>query len=70
MIDIFSNVILIILARDGSRTLQALSPDARAKIIHTLANSLIERESDILAANKRDLDNARSAGDDIASVIS
>lgn len=49
-------------ARDGGRALQALSADDRETIINNLANSLIEHQSDILAANQKDLEEARSAG--------
>ena len=50
------------LAREGGLALQALTPDQRADIINNLANSLIENQSDILAANKKDLEEARNAG--------
>ena len=42
-------------ARKGSHQLQALKPEARMAIINRLADLLIERKSDILAANQKDL---------------
>jgi len=49
-------------AREGGRELLALSPDQRADIINNLANSLIENQNEILAANKKDLEEARQSG--------
>ncbi|KAG8277423.1 hypothetical protein J6590_042657 [Homalodisca vitripennis] len=45
-------------ARHGSRKLQALSPSDRASCISTLADLLISRQADILAANAKDLAEA------------
>ncbi|XP_054259088.1 delta-1-pyrroline-5-carboxylate synthase isoform X1 [Macrosteles quadrilineatus] len=45
-------------ARAGSRKLQALSPSDRANCIFTLADLLISRQSDILAANAKDIAEA------------
>ncbi|XP_039282203.1 delta-1-pyrroline-5-carboxylate synthase isoform X1 [Nilaparvata lugens] len=49
-------------ARHGSRTLQALSPGDRASCIFTLADLLTSRQSDILAANAKDLSEAAKSG--------
>jgi len=49
-------------ARTGSRKLSSLAPEDRADIIRHLANSLLSNESDIMEANKKDLDNARARG--------
>ncbi|XP_071793189.1 delta-1-pyrroline-5-carboxylate synthase-like [Asterias amurensis] len=46
-------------ARDGGRLLQSLTADERADIINKLANLLVERSDEILAANKQDMDVAR-----------
>ncbi|XP_041476424.1 delta-1-pyrroline-5-carboxylate synthase-like isoform X1 [Lytechinus variegatus] len=46
-------------AREGGRLLQSLSPEQRAEIIERLADLLIERSSTIMAANRRDIDEAR-----------
>lgn len=40
----------------------ALKPEQRARIIYDLAEILLEHEHDILNANKKDLNEARSAG--------
>lgn len=45
-------------ARHGSRKLQALSPADRANCISTLADLLVTRQSDILAANAKDMAEA------------
>ena len=50
-------------AREGGRVLQCLQPSERAAIIERLADSLLDHEADILAANKLDLEAARSAGE-------
>ena len=42
--------------------MQALRPEQRAVIINDLADILIEHEAEILAENKKDLDQARSSG--------
>ena len=49
-------------ARDGGRALQRLSADDRADIINKLADLLIDNQSEIFAANKKDLDAARMSG--------
>lgn len=49
-------------AREGGRILQSLSAEERATIIHTLADSLIDNQHEIFAANKKDLDAARNGG--------
>ena len=54
---------LVSLARDGGRALQSLSADQRMDIINNLANSLIEHQADILAANSKDLALARQNGE-------
>eukprot|EP00057_Strongylocentrotus_purpuratus_P029018 XP_011683492.1 PREDICTED: delta-1-pyrroline-5-carboxylate synthase isoform X1 [Strongylocentrotus purpuratus] len=46
-------------ARDGGRLLQALTSEQRAEVIIRLADLLIERSSTIMAANRRDIDEAR-----------
>ena len=51
-------------AREGSQKLQALEPNDRADIINSLANLLLDRQEDILAANKRDIDIAKEQGKD------
>jgi len=43
--------------------LQALEPDQRADIINRLANLLLDKQEDILAANRRDIDAAKDAGE-------
>ncbi|XP_014240796.1 delta-1-pyrroline-5-carboxylate synthase isoform X1 [Cimex lectularius] len=49
-------------ARQGSRTLQALSPEDRAKCIQTLAELLISRQDFILQANNLDKAEALKIG--------
>jgi len=49
-------------ARQGSRALQGLRPEERASCIRTLAELLISRQSEILAANSKDLAEATKAG--------
>ena len=56
------NKTIYCLAREGGRALQVLTPEERSDIIFNLANSLIENQSDILAANKKDLEEACNAG--------
>ena len=51
-------------ARDGSRALQSLTAEQRAEIINNIANSLMEHQTEILAANKKDLENARNDGEE------
>ena len=55
-------------AREGSQKLQALEPNDRADIINSLANLLLDRQEDILAANKRDIDIAKEQGKDFKHV--
>ncbi|KAK0081241.1 hypothetical protein PV325_012524 [Microctonus aethiopoides] len=49
-------------ARIGSRLLQALQPEERAACINTLADLLQSKQSDILAANSKDLEEAVKFG--------
>ncbi|XP_058796102.1 delta-1-pyrroline-5-carboxylate synthase [Phymastichus coffea] len=49
-------------ARVGSRVLQSLAPEERAGCINTLAGLLETRQSEILDANGKDLDEARKSG--------
>ena len=49
-------------ARTGSRRLASLSPKDRAEIIKMIADGLITRENDIMAANKKDLEAATRDG--------
>lgn len=49
-------------ARIGSRILQNLSATDRANAITTLANLLISKQSDVLAANAEDLAEATKSG--------
>jgi len=49
-------------ARKGSRKLASLGAEERADIIRSLANSLINHEAEIMAANNQDLANARAMG--------
>merc|ERR1719414_2786976 len=49
-------------ARKGSRKLASLGAEERADIIRYLANSLINHEAEIMAANNQDLANARAMG--------
>lgn len=53
---------LLTVARDGGRDLQSLDPAQRAEIIDRLANSLLQRKDEILAANTKDLENAYVQG--------
>lgn len=49
-------------ARVGSRTLQALQPEERAKCINVLADLLEIRQKEILQENAKDLDAAEKTG--------
>ncbi|XP_051163857.1 delta-1-pyrroline-5-carboxylate synthase isoform X1 [Leptopilina boulardi] len=49
-------------ARTGSRILQALKPEERAQCINTLADLLESKQSDILDANNKDLEEGRKSG--------
>ena len=55
-------------AREGSRALQALTGEQRAIIINRLADSLIERQKDILDANQMDVEKAYTDGVDSALI--
>ncbi|XP_024243319.1 delta-1-pyrroline-5-carboxylate synthase isoform X2 [Oncorhynchus tshawytscha] len=50
------------MARNSGRTLAALHPDQRGVIICHLADLLVEKKEEILAANKTDMDLAANAG--------
>ncbi|XP_071266404.1 delta-1-pyrroline-5-carboxylate synthase-like isoform X1 [Salvelinus alpinus] len=50
------------MARNSGRTLAALHPDQRGAIICHLADLLVEKKEEILAANKTDMDLAANAG--------
>ena len=49
-------------AREGSRKLQALSGMHRTAIVNRLADLLLERKEDILAANQQDVQEAFAEG--------
>ncbi|XP_011297947.1 delta-1-pyrroline-5-carboxylate synthase [Fopius arisanus] len=49
-------------ARIGSRILQSLTPEDRARAIDNLADLLQSRQSEILAANSKDLEEAEKLG--------
>lgn len=49
-------------ARDGSRQLQRLSAGERSACIHKLADLLVSRQDDIMAANAQDLRTASRSG--------
>lgn len=53
---------MAIMAREGSRQLLQLSSDERSAILLSIADSLLLHESDILAVNKLDLDEAMANG--------
>ncbi|CAL8300214.1 unnamed protein product [Merluccius merluccius] len=50
------------MARSGGRVLASLLPEERGEIICRLAELLTEKKEDILNANKRDVELARSSG--------
>lgn len=54
--------LLHVSARSGGRTLQTLSADQRASCVHTLADLLVSKQSEILDANSRDLAEAQKSG--------
>lgn len=54
--------IRLISARIGGRTLQTLTPEQRASCVHTLADLLISKQSEILDANSKDLSEASKSG--------
>lgn len=49
-------------AREGSRTMLALTPDQRAQCVNTLAELLVAKQSIILDANTEDLTEATKSG--------
>ncbi|XP_031625727.1 delta-1-pyrroline-5-carboxylate synthase isoform X2 [Contarinia nasturtii] len=49
-------------ARSGSRTLQSLTPEERAASVNTLADLLITKQSQILEANAKDLEEGAKSG--------
>ncbi|XP_045469011.1 delta-1-pyrroline-5-carboxylate synthase isoform X4 [Harmonia axyridis] len=49
-------------ARSGSRVLQTLTPEQRASCVHTLADLLVDKQSQILDANAKDLEEASKTG--------
>ncbi|KAJ8985613.1 hypothetical protein NQ317_015106 [Molorchus minor] len=49
-------------ARSGGRILATISPEQRASCVHTLADLLVSRQSEILDANQRDLQEATKTG--------
>ncbi|XP_076260644.1 delta[1]-pyrroline-5-carboxylate synthase isoform X1 [Rhynchophorus ferrugineus] len=49
-------------ARTGGRILQTLTPDQRASCVHTLADLLVSKQSMILDANQKDLQEASQSG--------
>ncbi|XP_033757344.1 delta-1-pyrroline-5-carboxylate synthase-like isoform X2 [Pecten maximus] len=49
-------------AREGSRQLQAIAPSQRTAIINRLADLLLERTQDVLAANRLDVSLAEEKG--------
>lgn len=53
---------MIITARYGSRVLQKLPAEDRARAIYTLAELLIQKQADILDANEKDIAKATKEG--------
>ncbi|KAJ8716779.1 hypothetical protein PYW07_003406 [Mythimna separata] len=49
-------------ARTGSRVLQRLTPGERATAIHSLADLLVSKQDEIMAANAKDLEEATKSG--------
>ncbi|MEE8346581.1 MAG: gamma-glutamyl-phosphate reductase, partial [Dehalococcoidia bacterium] len=49
-------------AREASRALARLSVDVRNRALEAIADALTARESDILAANAKDIEAGRQAG--------
>lgn len=49
-------------AKDASRQLAHISTQVKDKALHNIADSLISRQEEILAANKADYDESKSAG--------
>lgn len=52
----------LFLARIGSRVLQSLTPEERALSVNILADLLITKQSQILEANAKDLEEATRSG--------
>lgn len=52
----------IVSARSGGRILASIAPDQRASCIHTLADLLTSKQSEILDANQKDLQEATKSG--------
>lgn len=52
----------LLIARSGSRTLQSLTPEERASSVNTLADLLITKQSQILEANAKDLEEGTKSG--------
>lgn len=50
------------IARVGSRTLQSLTPEERASSVYTLADLLVTKQSQILDANAKDIEEATKTG--------
>lgn len=50
------------IARTGSRQLQSLTPEERAHSVNTLADLLITKQSQILEANAKDLEEGTKSG--------
>ena len=57
-----SSIQSLILARNGSRVMQSLTPAERASCVNTLAELLISKQQMILEANQKDLDEAAKDG--------
>ena len=53
---------LIFSAREGGLRLQSLTGEYRSAIVNRLADLLIERKADIIAANQQDVSEAYSKG--------
>ena len=53
-------------AKAASRKLAQLSTEVKDKALHSIADSLIAREKEIIEANKQDIDDAKAAGMDQA----
>lgn len=57
-------------ARTGSRKLQQLGGDERKEIVNLIADLLLEREDEIMAANMRDVTRAKKDGSLSSSMLS
>lgn len=55
-------IIVPFAARTGSRALQSLTPEERATAVNTLADLLITKQSQILEANAKDLEEGTKSG--------